>query len=561
MLLTFARKRNFTDYEKAAFRRLSERTADAITRSGLLVAEQAARRRSDVLHGIAALLNTRSDARGVGQALLARLVPATGLTDAVVALFDQDHLEPLATSGRRASDLSREEWQLAKRAIVTGRVLTGGPTEDAGTVIAAPLITTTGATGVAIATLPKGFPAGAELLDFFTTVGRMAGAALDRTVAYERDHRVAKGLQEGMLGRSTATAPNLATSAGYRAAETGMAVGGDWYDIVPLPDGRLLLTVGDVVGHGLESAAVMGQLRSAVATLGAVVEGPGRLLDVLSRFADTIAPARYATVAVAVLDPDTGEVLHAPAGHPPPLVVDDEGARYLWAGRSEPLACREAGGRPQARMTLAHGASIVLYTDGLVERRSEVLDEGFERLRAVAAGIRDEPPEDQSDLILDAMLDGAVRHDDAVALTAMIRAVPVRVFHHELRRDPAELAGMRRAIRAWLREVDADEATAEELILVVNEAAANAVEHGGGGGGDQPVQIRLAYDPRATRFDGSIVGAGRWLVRPQGDRDRGHGLGIIRSLTDEIVLERRGGTALAFRRTERLREPADPATR
>src|SRR5690349_6320792 len=84
-------------------------------------------------------VSTRSYARGGGQALLARLVPATGLTDTVVALFDQDHLEPLATYGRSASDLSREEWQLANRAIVTGRVLTGGPTEDAGTVIAAPL--------------------------------------------------------------------------------------------------------------------------------------------------------------------------------------------------------------------------------------------------------------------------------------------------------------------------------------------------------------------------------------------------------------------------------------
>ena len=554
LLLLFSGRRPFTEYEQAGLRRLSERTADALARSGLLVAEQAARRRSDVLHGIAALLNTRSDARGVARALLSRLAAATGATDAAVAITEGNDLQVVATSGHRKPRLAQGETILGWRAILAGTVLTGDATPDGAVRVAAPLVTAGGASGVVIATLADRSVMGPDALDFYATVGRMAGAALDRALASERHHRVAKGLQEGLLGRTRAPTTNLITSAGYRAGEAGMNVGGDWYDVVPLPDGRVLLTVGDVVGHGLEAAAVMGQLRSAVATLGPVVEGPGRLLDELSSFADSVEAARYASVAVAILDPDTGELTHAAAGHLPPLVLDGAGARYLWSGRSEPLACR-GHGRPEARALLEAGATLVLFTDGLVERRSEILDEGLGRLRREAARLAADAPDDLADRILDALLAGIVRHDDAVVLAATIRSVRARVFHHEVALDPAALVGLRRSVRSWLRELGTDETTAEELVLVLNEAAANAVEHGAGHDG-RPVHVRLAYDPRTASFDGSIVGAGRWLARAQDDQSRGHGLGIIRSLTDEVVLERRGGTALRFRRSDREPEPS-----
>jgi anti-sigma regulatory factor (Ser/Thr protein kinase) len=396
-------------------------------------------------------------------------------------------------------------------------------------------------------TIP-GPPVALDVVDMLTTVGQLAGAALERAIAYERDHRVAEELQQSLLGRRTSPLASLTANAGYRPGNAGLRVGGDWHDIMSLPGGRLLVTVGDVVGSGLPAAAAMGQLRSAMSALARVVEDPGRLLEHLSSFAEGVEAAQYATVCVAIVDPETGEVRYASAGHPPPLVVQRDGSgAYLWQGRSEPLACG-TGRRTEALAVLPDGGSLVLYTDGLVERRQELIDDGLERLRrTVGRLIADETP-DLPERILDAALDEDVRHDDAVVLVATIGTVPVRVFHHELPKDAAALAPMRQALRMWLTSVDADQPTAHDLVLVVNEAAANAVEHGEGND-DVPIRIRVAFDPRKRVFEGAITGAGRW--REQRPTDRGRGLPIIRNLTDGVTLERRRGTTLTFRRTLR----------
>jgi anti-sigma regulatory factor (Ser/Thr protein kinase) len=155
---------------------------------------------------------------------------------------------------------------------------------------------------------------------------------------------------------------------------------------------------------------------------------------------------------------------------------------------------------------------------------------------------------DLPERILDDLLDQDVRHDDAVVLVATMGEAPVRVFHYELAKDAAALAAMRQAAKAWLQAGDVEAGLVQDLVLVLNEAAANAVEHGEGND-DIPIQIRLAFDPRAGIYEGTVTGAGRW--REQRPTDRGRGLPIIRNLTDSVTIERRRGTTLSFRRSVR----------
>jgi PAS domain S-box-containing protein len=231
----------------------------------------------------------------------------------------------------------------------------------------------------------------------------------------------------------------------------GGQVGGDWYDVLALPDRRVALVVGDVVGRGLSAATTMGQLRSALAALSLSADSPAVVLDGLERFARQVDGARMATVAYAVLDPAGGEVRCACAGHPPPLVLLPDGTTlYLEGGRS-PLLCAlppgAAGARTEGTYRLPPGARLVLFSDGLVERRCESLDEGLDRLaaRAVAAPGGD----DWCDRLVELMLDGA--GDDDIALLGLTYAPVLR------RRLPARaerLAGLRRAQQS-LEEVPA----------------------------------------------------------------------------------------------------------
>jgi GAF domain-containing protein/anti-sigma regulatory factor (Ser/Thr protein kinase) len=550
ILLAFDRQRSFGEDERAALRRFAERTADAITRSRLLIAERAARHRSELLQAVAASLNARADAPGVARAMLTSIVRSSSAAEATVAVLGRDVLEPLATmtaAGRGPAELSSEQSALATAAITAEQALTARAA-GGGELLAAPLVARGVTFGAVVVRMPERDPDPPDITgEVLETIGRMAGAALDRAEAHARDHRVAEELQVGLLGRASAPVENLLAGARYRPGDEGMKVGGDWYDIVPLDGGRVLLTVGDVVGSGLQAAATMGQLRGAVATLAPVLPEPGRLLDELSRFAETTEAARYATVCLVLLDIETGEMSYAAAGHPPPLVVAEGRGRYLWSGRSEPLACGTGAPRPQGTDRLEPGATVLLYTDGLVERRDAAIDAGLDRLCNVACELSLTGAGDLSERVLDAMLTGVVRHDDAVVLSAMLHAVPVETLRYEMPKHAAAIAEMRRAVREWLRSRGTDEPTVDDLVLLVNEAAANAVEHGQGHD-DEPVVIRLAFDPRSGVVEGSVTAAGGWREARPDTGERGRGLQIIRRLADDLALERRGGTTLSFRR-------------
>jgi PAS domain S-box-containing protein len=251
-------------------------------------------------------------------------------------------------------------------------------------------------------------------------------AALERARRYRREREISIRLQESLMAGHKEAPPGFQVTQSYRAGHDDMRVGGDWTDMVILEGNRLALTVGDVVGKGIDAAATMGRLRSATAAISLGKNPPGEAIDWLERFAAKVAGARYATLAVAIIDADTGTISYSCAGHPPPLLIDADGARYLWEARSTPLHAGSAAPRPTASVTVTPPAMLILYTDGLIERRGEVIDAGLDRLAVAALQHRDQPIEALRDAILSELLDtDASHHDDTAIAIVRLDATPL----------------------------------------------------------------------------------------------------------------------------------------
>jgi hypothetical protein len=237
-----------------------------------------------------------------------------------------------------------------------------------------------------------------------------------RSAELDELRRTSSALQLAMLP-VLPPRPDLATR--YLPASQALSVGGDWYEAVELGGGRLALVVGDTVGHGLAAATTMGQLRSACRAL--LLEGlsPSAALDGLDRFAQRLDGAESTTAFCAVLDPATGDVTYSSAGHPAPLVEADGTTAWLDQAGGLPLAVQVDEPRPEARHHLDPGDVLVLYTDGLVERRGESLETGFARLADLARGQGGLDPEDLADHLIGALVAGD--HDDDVAVAVYRR--------------------------------------------------------------------------------------------------------------------------------------------
>lgn len=273
---------------------------------------------------------------------------------------------------------------------------------------------------------------------FVSELAGRVGLLLASARVHEEEHRVALSLQRALLPQIIDVHPSIEVAARYAAASGTLEVGGDWYDVFRLPDGRTGIAVGDVVGHGLESAATMGRLRTALAALAPHAGGPADLLRRLQQFTEGPAGTRFATACYAVLDTRTGVLEHASAGHPPCLVIAPGGAhRWLEDGRSMPLCPLGGGERPQAATTLQPGSLLILFTDGLIERRGASLSEQMDRLADVARDLRAAGAEEVCDGIMAHMVGDAPRGDDVVIVC--VRYAPV------VTRPPEPASGARPA--------------------------------------------------------------------------------------------------------------------
>jgi hypothetical protein len=237
----------------------------------------------------------------------------------------------------------------------------------------------------------------------------------------ERVHRISLELQQSLLPRALPGMATVTLAARYRPATAGMAVGGDWYDAIELEGGRLLLMVGDVVGHGVRSAAAMGRISAAAHALAPSHQDPGELLGQLDRLARDDRAAHLTTVVAAVIDPADDLIRYSLAGHPPPLIryQVDGTVTVLDAAVGPPLGVA-TGDRPVAQLRTRGPHRLVLYTDGLVERRGESIDQGIAKV-AWALERSGSDPESCCDAVLAAATDETLG-DDLALLCAFVDA-------------------------------------------------------------------------------------------------------------------------------------------
>jgi phosphoserine phosphatase RsbU/P len=243
--------------------------------------------------------------------------------------------------------------------------------------------------------------------------------------AREREQDIALQLQRSLLSGSLPDGDDVAIGVVYRPAVKGLEVGGDWYDAFWLEPPHILgVVVGDVVGRGIRAAATMGQLRSAARALASTRRAPGALLEALDEYARRHDVGQMATVAYAEVDVRTGATRYACAGHPPPAVVESGGPpRFLPGGRSTPLdAHLVAGPRPEGECTLVPGSTLVLYTDGLIERSDRPLGTGMEALLAALARHGGEPPDALATALTRGLVAPPGREDDVCVLALRLGA-------------------------------------------------------------------------------------------------------------------------------------------
>jgi PAS domain S-box-containing protein len=370
-----------------------------------------------------------------------------------------------------------------------------------------------------------------------------AALCLDNARLFTREHATALALQRSLLQQRQPEQSAVEVATRYLPAQSGVAVGGDWFDVIRLSGCRVGLVVGDVAGHGIRSAATMGRLRTAVQTLADVDLEPEELLtrldDVVARLAaeqelsaDGVADLS-ATCLYAVYDPVSRRCTVARAGHPAPAVLTPDGAvDYLDLPAGPPLGL---GGLPfeEAEVELPEGSLLVLYTDGLIESRERDIDAGLNAMRKVLSEVHSSSGAARHPS-LDAVCDGLVdallperAGDDAALLVARTCALPPdRIASWDLPADPAVVADARaraaRQLAAWGLE---DVTFTTELL--VSELVTNAIRHA-----QQPIQLRIILDGDLSCevFDGSS--SAPQLRRADRYDEGGRGLMLVAQLAD-----------------------------
>ena len=565
--VNFRASRRFSLEDESLLLAIGRQCGQAIERARLFEAEQRALRRAARLQEVTARLARAVTTEDAARAILRGATGGVGADAASIALASDDgrslRVSPgLLSSGtlrlRPPFEITMNDRSVLAHVYRNGRAMwIASPDEwesrfeegfatqgDLGRcVYAVPIV----AKGEAIGALAVYFQQersrpSAEEAELISSFAHQAGVALERARAYEVEHEAAMTLQRNLMPEGTGYSATVDVDGRYLPATRGVHVGGDWYDIVDRPDGTVAFAVGDIAGHGLQAAAAMGQVRSAWRALALSMTEPNAILTSLDRFAGSVDGAFFSTILTLLLDPSRGELRYASAGHPPALVIEPDGStRFLEGGRSVPLGLPFDLPRPQAQERLGPGSILVVYTDGLVERREEPLDRGLERLAEMASRVRAGSLTEISDGLLEIVADD--RHDDVALLTIGPRR-PVEVFRRTFPADAHELATMRAELRAWLERSGLPAETREDVVLACTEAATNAIEHAYiGRRGD----VLIEAESEDGTLQVSVVDHGRWR-HPRPDDSRGRGLELVRAVIGDIDVERgEGGTTVRMR--------------
>lgn len=337
--------------------------------------------------------------------------------------------------------------------------------------------------GVLILSTDRGRILDDDDLDLAVEVAHRAALALGNARAYQQEHQIAGALQHALLPSVVPAVPGLEIAVRYVAATDGASVGGDWYDVMGLDEGRVGLVVGDVVGHDIAASTSMGQLRSALRAYACEEQPhPARALTRVDRLFDALG-LTYATCVLGTLDPSPAsrQFRWSNAGHPPPLLVRDGRATFLRDGDGVMLGVTGGADANQAEIALRVGDVLVLYTDGLIERRTESLGDGMDRLATAAAGLAPSlDAEALCDALISELLPTSIERGDDVALLVVrvLGASDERPVHRlELVASP-ESAAIARGFVAGVLDAAGWGSVAETGVLLASELVTNAVRHG-----------------------------------------------------------------------------------
>ncbi|MBE8519602.1 SpoIIE family protein phosphatase [Amycolatopsis sp. H6(2020)] len=376
-------------------------------------------------------------------------------------------------------------------------------------------------------------------------IARYAAIALDNARLYERERTLVTELSRSML-------PEVPDVAGadvvtrYLPATMGSKIGGDWFDVIPLTSGATAFVIGDVVGHGVTAATIMGQVRTAIRSYALLELPPSEVLRNVSQLTAGLVEAGFVTCFYAVHDPRRRILTYANAGHLPAVLIKPQGEpRQIGEALAQPLGV--GAEFPERTTPFPPGVDLVLYTDGLVESRTRDLTVGIEWLLAGITRVLDAADlETAWDELIFELTRG--RHDDDIALIHLHRHVdpPAAEFHHRADATLEQLAGLRSGLTRWAAGLGMSAERHEDLVLAGYEAMSNSVEHAYRDH-PRPGVLEVHGEHRRGEVTVTVTDYGTWKGPDATDTLRGRGRLLIDALADHTsTIHRDNGTTVTL---------------
>jgi FixJ family two-component response regulator/anti-sigma regulatory factor (Ser/Thr protein kinase) len=412
-----------------------------------------------------------------------------------------------------------------------------------GSQIIIPLTARTVTTGV-ISFLRGPTRSGFTLLDLplLEDLARRAALAVDNARLYDREHRIAETFQRAFLPAALPALPGVDLSAAYTPGSLETEIGGDWYDAFRLPDGRLVVSVGDVAGKGLQAAVKMSQVREAIRATMFQAVSPSEPLEVAHRVLCLDDAPHMTTAIVGVLDPAASTFTYSTAGHAGPILATPQGDVTPLASMGIALGSPLWHTPQVQQVDLPPGSMLVLYTDGLVEHQRDIIA-GEQTLREVVKAVIDEQVDLPARTIQDRVLAGGRHPDDIAVLVVQITQAPAPRLDLSLPAVPESFRQVTAGLTRLSTRLHLDEQQAFALKVAVGEAVSNVIEHAyAGGHGSFTVTAQQTDHELAIK----VRDMGRWRTwRPEG---RGRGLRIMRALAGSVEIDTdNAGTSLTIR--------------
>jgi serine phosphatase RsbU (regulator of sigma subunit)/anti-sigma regulatory factor (Ser/Thr protein kinase) len=564
--LSLRRPRQLSDREREWLQAMVLQCGQALERSDFYEEEQRSRLRAERLQRMTALLSNALTPADVARVVVDEVAAAVdasavvlaaahdGVITGALARHDED-----GAAGSASIDAVLDDEKVGMRVLRRRRPTLVRLPDDHGsqyvqdvdgivgpeTLFLVPLVPGRRANGLLVATWDRPRRLASEDRAIVEALAGQAAQALERARLFESEQTIAETLQRSVLPVSLPRVEGVQLAARYLPGTAQLDVGGDWFDALQLPDGKLGLVVGDVVGKGVQAAASMGQLRNAIRAYSVERLKPPSALTRLSRLADEVLDTPFATLVYLAIDPAKGICRMSSAGHPPPVVAYPDGRVVLLeAARGLPLGTGIPTKYRQETIELPAGTVLVLYTDGLVERRGRSIDDG---LRDLQVAVLDAPkdPDRLLEHILEHVVGTGEREDDIALLAARLLPVAPRPLELRLAARIESMELVRDAMRSWLGGTPLERSDAEDVVLATWEACANAIEHAADAS-DDVVTLRAELGDVVRVV---VQDTGRWT--PPTDREnRGLGLRLIDSLMSSVdISESETGTAITIEKT------------